>query len=674
MLRSATHAVLVCSLLCIPATLLHAQTQKVWILFNGKGIAPAEWRAGNAVYDSTLTTLAESAVARRMKALSCKRSGVLTYEDAPISYDYLHQLSALGVSPINASKWMNAISANLTAAQLHKLKSLPFVLSVQPVLRSAERELETEPTSAKYARQDQNLAGQLPPDSLVGHYGPSESQLSRINVLPLHALGFDATDVHIGFLDTGFRWQAIDVLKSRNVVAEYDFVFKDSVTANQADDQPGQDGHGTGVFSAAAGYLPDQLIGPAYNATITLAKTEDGRSETPREEDNYAVALEWMESTGVQLTTSSLGYFGFDSGFVSHTYADLNGRTTIAARAVQHAAELGVLCLNAMGNSGNSGNPHMLTPADADSMISVGALDVDDTIAGFSSRGPTSDGRIKPEICAPGVGVVLGDVGGGFYSGTGTSFATPLVAGSCALLMQAHPEASAQEIRRAVLASGSQSSHPDTAYGWGRLNAYAAVMQLGTVIGPPRLSLQSNTAHLRVGVAANNGIENSTLLYGVGEGAPLWNRQSLSRTDSLHFEGDITGLDPGTIVRYAIEVRDSSDTLRYLPRDPAQEVFTFKVGGSTASDVVATNPTMVIEPNPASAARATVMFDYDPGGTLYLYDASGREMMRTDLVRNVSSTALDLSGLANGAYFLRFFETGRGVTDPSAQTKLIVKR
>jgi hypothetical protein len=675
MLRFGSRRLFVALSFLMFAAQLRAQaTEKVWILFRDKGSIETSWHAGDRLYDSTLNALAPATISRRMKALRCDRTAVLAIEDAPISNENYLTIRALGITPINTSRWINAISAKVTEAQIRQLTALDAVKEVRPVLRSPSIEVLQERSVTKSGAHAVSLVGQLPPDSLAGRYGPSESQLSRINVLPLHALGFDATNVHIGFLDTGFRWRAIDALKSRNVVAEYDFVFKDSVTGNQENDQPGQDGHGTGVLSAATGYAPDELIGPAYNATITLAKTEDGRSETPREEDNYAAALEWMETTGVQLTTSSLGYLSFDSGFVSHTYRDLDGKTTIAARAVHHATQLGLLCLNAMGNSGNSVFPYMLTPADADSMISVGALDANDSIAGFSSRGPTSDGRIKPEICAPGIGVHLADVGGGFYGGTGTSFATPLVAGSCALIMQAHPEASAQEIRRAILTTGSRSTVPDTAYGWGRLNAYGAALELGTVIGPPRISVQTATAHLRVGVASNNGIKTSTVLYGIGADAPLWNRQNLSKTDSLHFEGDVNSLPPGTVIRYAIEVRDSSDTLRYLPRNPAQEVFTFTVGGTIASEVVQTKPSIVIEPNPAGSGKATLLFDYNPGGTVYLYDESGREMSRVELQRNVASNQLDLSQLANGAYFVRFFETGRGVTEPSAQTKLIVKR
>ena len=146
-------------------------------------------------------------------------------------------------------------------------------------------------------------------------------------------------------------------------------------------------------------------MGPAYNPDLLLAKTEDLRSERPIEEDNYAAAMEWMEKLGVDITSSSLGYFGFDSGFVSHTYADMDGKTTVSAKACKRAAQLGVLVCTAMGNGGgNAAYPYLITPADADSIISVGALDVNDTIAGFSSRGPTFDKRLKPEICAPGVG------------------------------------------------------------------------------------------------------------------------------------------------------------------------------------------------------------------------------------------------------------------------------
>src|SRR5436190_12341122 len=243
-------------------------------------------------------------------------------------------------------------------------------------------------------------------DSVIYHYGPSKGQLDRINICPLHAMGFDASGVRLGILDDGFRWRTATSLKSRRVVSEYDYIFHDSLTANDSLDVPDQDAHGTATFSVAAGYTPDSLVGPAFNASIYLAKTEDLHGEHHQEELNYAAALADMERIGIDITSCSLGYFDFDPPDSNYNRADLNGRKTIAALAAAHAAQRGILMVSAMGNNGgDSLNPYVLTPADADSIVSVGALNPDNSFALLSARGPTTDGRIKPEICAPGVDV-----------------------------------------------------------------------------------------------------------------------------------------------------------------------------------------------------------------------------------------------------------------------------
>ncbi len=191
------------------------------------------------------------------------------------------------------------------------------------------------------------------------------------------------------------------------------------------------------------------------------------------EEDNYAEALEAMEALGVQITSSSLGYFTFDSGQHSYTYADMNGHTAICTQSVERAAKLGVLVVTAMGNGGASSDPYVVAPADADSILACGALDVMIVLLGFPRAGPTSDGRMKPDICAPGVSVWAQGPLGNYGLLDGTSFATPLTSGSCCLIQQAHPEATAQQIRHAVMETGNNAAHPDTAYGWGKLNTYA---------------------------------------------------------------------------------------------------------------------------------------------------------------------------------------------------------
>jgi hypothetical protein len=500
-----------------------------------------------------------------------------------------------------------------------------------------------------------SLAQQLPDsnrfgyDPIIYHYGPSKGQLDRINVWPLHAMGLDGSGVKLGILDAGFRWRTATSLMTRRVASEYDYVFHDSVTANQAGDTTDQDGHGTATFSALAGYAPDTLVGPAYNATIYLAKTEDIRSEHHIEEQNYARTLEDMERAGVQITSCSLGYFGFDAPDTSYTRADLNGHTTIAAQAAANAASLGILMVTAMGNNGGDAtNPYEETPADADSIISVGALNPDNTLVGFSARGPTSDGRIKPEIAAPGVDVWLQSRGparfGTFDIGSGTSFATPLVAGACCLIKQAHPEATAQEIRHAVMMTGSQAYAPDTAMGWGRINAYAAALELGTILRQKDAWVDSE-AHLCFGIASKFGVQSALLRYHTSTDPTLRSTFLKLTEDSLIY-GISLPLRPDETLYYSVMANDGSGAVALLPQS------------GEASITGIGNVSAWIYPNPAYEKIHLVT---NGGADWVLSDAAGRDLLAGSIAFSQPTVDISSATLASGMYYVRVSAPDRGL-------------
>ncbi|MDP4287603.1 MAG: S8 family peptidase [Bacteroidota bacterium] len=501
--------------------------------------------------------LTPACLRRRSHEMGLPELQTVTVEDAPVSRLYLQSLADMGIKTEKMFRWSNAVSASLDAGQIALVRALPFVREVYPVGRAAT--LSTQPKDASaftpVIRQNQDMPESNSTcgyDSVIFHYGYAQSQLDRINVPPLHAMGLDATGVRLGFLDTGFRWRETSSLQTRHVLSEYDYVFHDSVTANQTGDDLGQDNHGTSTFSTAMGYEPDSLIGPAYNASVYLAKTEYIPTEHHVEEDNYAAALQDMEAAGVDVTTCSLGYFTFDPPDSSYTYSDLNGHTSICARAAARAAKLGVLMVTAMGNSGRDTlSPHMLTPADADSVISVGALAPDNTIADFSSRGPASDGRMKPEICAPGMAVWVQSVAGVFEPANGTSFATPLVSGACCLIHEAHPEATVQQIRRAIMSTGDNAKHPDTALGWGRMNAYAAALRLGTIIHVKNVSLKGHTVRFCIALADSSGIKSAFIQYHTSKNFSTRLAPLALVADSLIYSCDLA-IDPGDTVFYQV--------------------------------------------------------------------------------------------------------------------------
>jgi hypothetical protein len=229
--------------------------------------------------------------------------------------------------------------------------------------------------------------------------------------------------------------------------------------------------HGTATWSLFAANVPGRLVGIARGASYLLAKTEDVRSETRVEEANYVAALEWADSIGVDIVSSSLGYLAFDNGF-TYTPSQLNGDVAVTTVAAESAAAHGILVVTAAGNGG-PGFRTLVTPGDGKSVITVGAEDSLGTIAAFSSRGPTADGRFKPDLTAPGVSVCV-DAAGGLARLSGTSFATPITAAAAALVKQLNPALSPLALRDALRSSASTAAHPDSLRGWGRPDVSAA--------------------------------------------------------------------------------------------------------------------------------------------------------------------------------------------------------
>lgn len=649
---------LTCFLVLVAATGF-ARTGKYWVEFKDKAVKESEFVSGNPIYEETLKRFSPDAIAKRKQLV---REGaiksILTIEDAPLNKEYINTLISLGLHVSSEIRWSNAVSVEIPDEVLVKVKSLPFVKNIKHVLRGVKQSHEELLSPFLFSSFSSNNEPQLISreygyDSIIYHYGGSASQLERTGVVPLHAMGLDATKVKLGFMDTGFRWRAMRTTKDRNIGYEYDYVSRDTITSNEINDEPDQDGHGSVVLSAAVGYLPDSVIGAAYNADIYIAKTEDLRSETPDEEDYYAEAIEYYESQGVRIASSSLGYMFYDFGFTSYEYSDLDGKTTISARAASRAAKLGMLCVTAMGNGGTTGYPFLITPADADSVLAVGALDVNDTIAAFSSRGPSADGRTKPEVVAPGVKVWTMNNADMQVESGGTSLATPLVSSACAVIMQAHPWASAQQVRKAVIESATQHPTPDNTYGYGRIDAYAAALKLGTLIGPHRLWNDDTAYTVQVGIAADNGVKNPRIVYAYNVGGLYNNFLPLELvTDSLIYRAIFPTLPKGTHVRYYIETQDGADTITRSPRNAPDSVYSFYVGDSIPNPPYSVKRTedvsISIYPNPTSDYLNITL----PSGSesVEMTDVLGRVLRSVEVSNYAVGLKLPVQGLEEGIY------------------------
>lgn len=415
-------------------------------------------------YKEAEETLSQRAIERRKKILG---ENYILYEDVPIYQDYKNSLKVLGIEIQRELKWFNAVSAYLNDFQKQTINNLSFVNKIEKV--------KTFQSKKQFELRSQNILEKGNESNFELDYGFSEAQLTLSNIPEVHDLGLNGKDVLIGLLDTGFEWMTNPIFANANVIDEYDFVFEDNFTGNEGSDTPSQSSHGTYVFGIVGGYKDGELIGAAYNADFLLAKTEYVPTETRVEEDNYAAALEWMEGLGVDITSSSLGYSEFDSPSESYSYSQMDGNTTICTQAAELAFQLGVLTITSAGNEGNSSWYYITAPADGVNTIAVGAVDSQNNLAGFSSHGPTYDGRVKPDVVTQGVSVAGANSSGSVGFANGTSAAAPIAAGVAGLLKQAHPHLSNKQMRFILTYTADQNENPDNNKGYGLLSASKAI-------------------------------------------------------------------------------------------------------------------------------------------------------------------------------------------------------
>lgn len=464
-------------------------TFTAWVFLANRGLGADEERDAIAAAEREL---GERVRARRL----VRGSGTIaSVRDLPVAPRYLEAIAATGARVRARSRWLNAVSIEAGADAIRAVASLGFVRELRPVWtapaesrRLSPSARRVDPHAATTGREP--LRPPAPGSPATLDYGLSFGQLQQIQVPALHQMGLDGTGVRVGMLDTGFRLTH-EADAPVNVLAQYDFIQRDSVTANQPGDDTWQDTHGTLTLSLIGGYKPGIMIGPAYNAEYVLAKTEMLVWERPVEEDWWVEGIEWLESWGVDVVSSSLGYFNFDNPYPDYHYADMNGDVAVTTIAADIAVSLGVVVANCLGNAGDDvGYTKMIAPADGDSVLGIGAVGASGAVTAYSSRGPTFDGRIKPDLCARGdVDVCADAVSGGYIAETGTSCSTPLVAGVCALLLQAHPAWTPMELAAKLKQTASRSAHPDTLFGWGIVRPYDLILSTGigedATGGPP---------------------------------------------------------------------------------------------------------------------------------------------------------------------------------------------
>lgn len=436
-----------------------AQT-KHWVKFANKNGTP--YTIGNPS-----AFLSPAAIARRNTY-----AVPIHFTDLPVTPSYVTQLDAVtNVSILYVSKWLNgavvSISSN-SATALASINSLTFVTSTS-LVNKYKLDIPKVEEPPFIPNQDMRATS-----SATFNYGGSNWQTQQLNLACLHSQGFRGQGMVIAVLDAGFKDANInpvyDSLFNRGgVLGTRDFV---SGGTNVYDD----DTHGEMVLSCMAAIKPGVIMGSAPRADYWLLRTEDANTEKLIEEYNWIRGAEFADSVGANVLTTSLGYTEFDNPSQNHTFATLDGKTAPMSIAANLAARKGLLVLNSAGNGNGSSWPKIGIPADADSICTVGAIDSLSNVTGFSSLGPTADGRIKPDLVARGGNAWVSGTTGSCFQANGTSFSCPILAGAMTCFWQAHPNFNAFKVIDTLRKTASNFATPNNSRGWGTPNMCAVAI------------------------------------------------------------------------------------------------------------------------------------------------------------------------------------------------------
>jgi len=430
---------------------LFAQNEDAWVYFNDK---PSE----TTFTASPLTMLTQRALDRRIRY-----SISLDFKDVPVEASYVLQVkNSVGITIKARSKWLNALHIQGTETDINNLLNLSFVSKIEFANKSLNASSKNR-VKSKITHQNKRLDFTTDFD-----YGNGANQIRMLRGDVLHQNNFTGEGMQIAIIDAGFpnvdNFSAFQRIRDNNqILGGYDFVNRNAnfYTGHY---------HGMAVLSTIGGYLDDQFIGTAPDANFYLFISEDSANETPLEESLWVEAAERADSLGVDVINTSLGYTTFDNSNYNYEYADMDGQTTFISRGAEIAFSRGMIVVNSAGNSGNDAWHYISAPADAPSVLSIGAVHASGSIASFSSFGPTFDGRIKPDVCAQGADVYIINSFGNVATSNGTSFSSPVLTGVITCLWQAFQGKNNAEIIQLVKESAHLYENPTNQKGYGTPN------------------------------------------------------------------------------------------------------------------------------------------------------------------------------------------------------------
>lgn len=426
--------------------LSHSQIQDAWVFFADKENVAAS-------IANPLTILTQEAIDRKQL-----HGVVIDERDVPVNEAYITQVkNATGITVMAKSKWMNCVYVQGTQVNIDDLLNLSFVTSVE----YADKDLNVFPVATAHQNK---FALEEEQNRIVYNYGSAANQIQQINGDFLHEQDFIGDGMVIAVLDSGFpNVNTIpafsDIINDGRLLGTYNF-------AERQTDVTGTGSHGTRTFSDMGGFVQDQFVGTAPGASYYLFRTEFAPTEVPVEEAWWVEALERADSLGVDVVNTSLGYQDYDNPNYDHSYNDLDGQTTFAARGANNAFDKGMLLVTSAGNDGN-GFTFVATPADAPGVLTVGAVDSGGDYASFSSIGPTFDGRVKPDVMAQGVNSAVINGNGNVDFNNGTSFSSPITAGSVTCLWQVRPQTPNGQLMQIIRESAHLFDNPTDEMGYG---------------------------------------------------------------------------------------------------------------------------------------------------------------------------------------------------------------
>ena len=421
-----------------------------------------------------------------------KKHGIaISASDLPVVTSYVEAVKSKGAKVVLQSKWLNTLIVESTNLDFfNQAASLPFVARIHcfnDVRKSTREKTWIKPFfQNEFSRATINSNDlKIGKNSAAYDYGSAYNQINMISGIQLHNLGFQGQGMTIAVIDAGFNsvdnLQAFDSLWANNqILGTHDFVQPNNNVFNS-----GISTHGMMVLSTMGANMSGKIVGTAPKASYWLLRSEDAITEYILEEYFWVNAAEFADSVGADIINSSLGYTEFDDPLQNHTYADMDGNTTIIAIGADLAAQKGILVVNSAGNSGADPWKYISSPADGDSVFSIGAVDSQGNYAFFSSTGPTSDGQIKPNITAQGYGTAVANLSGDVSFGNGTSFSAPIIAGMTACLWQANTSLSNMDIIDALQRSGSKAKNPDSFLGYGIPNYMRAKVIISEILNQP---------------------------------------------------------------------------------------------------------------------------------------------------------------------------------------------